>query len=89
VSRPKTKNPTFGLVSEVGCLRFELSFPYRAIPPHNGALLQLQQRQTPIMILWLTGYTYHTAAKEKVNSRSASAMEQHPGAPPLGPNATT
>jgi hypothetical protein len=44
------------LVTEVGCLRFDLSFPYRAIPTHTGALLQQQQMQVPIMILWLMGH---------------------------------
>jgi len=53
--RPENKKPTVGLVTEVGCLRFDLSLPYRAIPPHSGALLQQQQMQAPIMILWLTG----------------------------------
>jgi hypothetical protein len=52
---PENKKPTIGLVTEVGCLRFELLFPYRAIPPHNGALLQQQQMQAPILILWLMG----------------------------------
>jgi hypothetical protein len=51
----RNKKPTFGLVTEVGCLRFDLSFPYRAIPPHNGALLQQQQMQAPIATLRLTG----------------------------------
>jgi len=48
------QKPTCGLVTEVGCLRCDLSFPYRAIPPHGGALLQQQQMQAPISILWLT-----------------------------------
>jgi hypothetical protein len=39
VPRRKNKKPTFGSVTEVGCLRFELSFPYRAISPHPDALL--------------------------------------------------
>jgi hypothetical protein len=52
---PKNKKPTFGWVTEVGCLRFDLLFPYRAILPHNGALLQQQQMQAPISILRLTG----------------------------------
>jgi hypothetical protein len=51
---PGNKKPTFGLVTEVGCLRFDLSFPYRAIPPHNGALSQQQQMQAPISILRFT-----------------------------------
>ena len=38
----------------MGCLRCDLSFPYRAFPPHNGAPLQQQQMQAPIGILWLT-----------------------------------
>jgi hypothetical protein len=50
----ENKKPTFGMSTEVGYLRFELSFPYRAIPPHHGALLQQQQMQAPILILWLT-----------------------------------
>jgi hypothetical protein len=29
--------------------------PYRAIPPHSGALLQQQQKLTPIINLWFTG----------------------------------
>jgi hypothetical protein len=29
--------------------------PYRAIPPHSGALLQQQQKQAPIINLWFTG----------------------------------
>jgi hypothetical protein len=39
MNAPKNKKPTVGLVTEVGCLRFDLSFAYRAIPPHTGALL--------------------------------------------------
>jgi hypothetical protein len=39
VRRRENKKPTFGSVTEVGCLRFDLSFPYRAISPHSGALL--------------------------------------------------
>jgi len=38
------------LVTEVGCLRCGLLLPYRAIPPHTGALLQQQQMQAPISI---------------------------------------
>jgi hypothetical protein len=34
------------LVTEVGCLRFVRSVPYRAISPHSGALLQQQQMHT-------------------------------------------
>jgi hypothetical protein len=34
----ENKKPTVGLVTGVGCLRFDLAFPYRAFPPHNGAL---------------------------------------------------
>ena len=48
---PETKKPTFGLVTEMGCQRFTLSISYRAIPPHCGALLQLQQMQAPSLIL--------------------------------------
>jgi hypothetical protein len=55
VRRRANKKPTVGLVTEVGCLRFELLFPYRANLPHTGALLQQQQMQAPILILWLTG----------------------------------
>jgi hypothetical protein len=47
----KKKKPTAGSVSEVGCLRCDLCFAYRAIPPHCGALLQQQQRQMTDMIL--------------------------------------
>lgn len=36
-------------------MRFDLSFPYRAIPPHTGALLQQQQMQAPILFLGLMG----------------------------------
>jgi hypothetical protein len=49
------KKPTVGLVTEVGCLRFDLSFAYRA-SPHNGALLQQQQMQAPTLLLGLTGH---------------------------------
>jgi hypothetical protein len=40
---PETKKPTCGVVTEAGCLRCDLSIPYRAIPPHGGALLRQQQ----------------------------------------------
>jgi FixJ family two-component response regulator len=47
------------LITEVGCLRCDLSHPYRAFPPHSGALLQQQlqqqQMQAPILFLRLTG----------------------------------
>jgi hypothetical protein len=52
---PKNKKPTIGLVTEVGCLRRALSHPYRAFPPHSGALLQQQQMQASIVFLRLTG----------------------------------
>jgi hypothetical protein len=52
---PENKKPTVGLVAEVGCLRGDLSFAYRAVSPHSGALLQQQQMQAPIIILWFTG----------------------------------
>jgi hypothetical protein len=42
---PKNKKPTFGFLTEVGCLRCESSIPYREIPPHGGALLRQQQVQ--------------------------------------------
>jgi hypothetical protein len=51
------------LVTEVGCLRCDLSHPYRAFPPHSGALLQQQQMQAPIMFLRLTGPLYDTAGE--------------------------
>jgi len=41
------KKPTAGLFTEVGCLRCDLSFAYRAIAPHIGTLLQQQQIQAP------------------------------------------
>jgi hypothetical protein len=56
----RQKKTTFGLVTEVGCLRFDLLFPYRAIPPHTGELLQQQQMQAPILIQWLMGLSHHT-----------------------------
>ena len=74
VSRQENKKPTFGLVTEVGYLRFDLSFPYRAISPHCGALLQRQQMQTPILIQWLTGRFYHTAGRGKVNLGNTFAV---------------
>ena len=52
-------------MTEVGCLRCDFLFAYRASPPHCGPLLQ--QQQTPRSILWLTGHFYHTEAPEKVN----------------------
>jgi hypothetical protein len=77
VGSPENKKPTFGLVTEVGCLRFDLSFPYRAIPPHTGALLRQQQMQTPILILWLMGhYLSYSGAKESQFARGFSWMEQ-------------
>ena len=54
-------------MTEVGCLRCDLLFAYRASPPHCGTLLQQQQTQASTLILWLTGHFYHTAAREKVN----------------------
>jgi hypothetical protein len=54
--RRGNKKPTIGLITEVGRLRFHLPFPYRASPPHSGALLQLQQMQAAVLILWLTGH---------------------------------
>ena len=56
MTRPENKKPTVGLVAEVGCLRGDLSFAYRAVSPHSGALLQQQQMQAPILIQWLTGH---------------------------------
>ena len=53
--RPENKKPTVGLVAEVGYLRCDLSFAYRAVSPHSGALFQQQQMQAPILIRWLTG----------------------------------
>jgi hypothetical protein len=53
--RQEKQKPTVGSVTEVGCLRCDLSFPYRAISPHSGARLQQQQMQAPISILGLTG----------------------------------
>jgi hypothetical protein len=55
-SSPENKNPTFGLITEVGCLRCDLSIPYRASPPHSGALLQQRQMQAPTLILGHTGH---------------------------------
>jgi hypothetical protein len=53
------------LVTEVGYLRFDLSFPYRAMTPHGGALLQQQQMQAPTLIQWHTGRLLsYSAAKE-------------------------
>jgi hypothetical protein len=37
--RPKNKKPTFGLFTEVGCLRFDPLSSYLAITPHPGILL--------------------------------------------------
>jgi hypothetical protein len=48
--RPKTKKPTIGVVTEVGCLRCALSFAYRAGSPHSGALLRQQQMQASVLI---------------------------------------
>jgi len=66
-STPKNKKPTFGLVTEVGCLRFVLSFAYRAVPPHSGALLELQQMQAPMLALWLMELwlSYRTAGESQ------------------------
>jgi hypothetical protein len=47
----ENKKPTAGSVTEVGCPRCDLCFAYRAIPPHCGALLQQQQRRSPIINL--------------------------------------
>jgi hypothetical protein len=48
---PENKKPTIGLVTEVGYLRCDVRYPYRAIPPRNGILLQKQQMQAPVLIL--------------------------------------
>ena len=49
----------------MGGLRFDLSFRYRAIPPHTGALLQQQQMQASILILWLMGrFLSYSGARE-------------------------
>jgi hypothetical protein len=55
MTRSENKKPTVGLIAEVGCLRCDLSFAYRAVSPHSGALFQQQQMQAPILIRWLTG----------------------------------
>jgi len=47
----KNKKPTCGVVTEAGCLRCDLSIPYRAIPPHGGALLRQQQIQAAKLML--------------------------------------
>jgi hypothetical protein len=50
----ENKKPTFGLVTEVGWVRFVISSAYRLMPPHADALW-LQQMHAPELILWLTG----------------------------------
>jgi hypothetical protein len=77
VRSSQKQKPTFGSVTEVGCLRFDLSLPYRAIPPHTGALLPQQQMQTPILILWLMGhYLSYSGARESQFTRGFSWKEQ-------------
>jgi hypothetical protein len=51
----RKQKPTIGWIAEVGCLRFDLSFPYRASPPHCSALLQQQQTQALNWTLWRMG----------------------------------
>jgi hypothetical protein len=77
VRSSQKQKPTFGSVTEVGCLRFDLSLPYRAIPPHTGALLPQQQMQTPILILWLMGhYLSYSGARESQFTRGFSRKEK-------------
>jgi hypothetical protein len=75
----ENKKPTFGMSSEVGSQRFDLSFPYRAIPPHHGALLQQQQMQAPTLLLWLIGYPVsYIGGRESQFVRNRMAQDDRP-----------
>jgi hypothetical protein len=52
----KTKNPPSGGSPRWAACAAIYRFRYRADPPHSGAMLQQQQIQVPILILWLTGH---------------------------------
>jgi hypothetical protein len=86
----ENKKPTVGSVTEVGCLRCDLSLAYRAIPPHSGALLQQQQVQAPIVILWLTGHflSYSGRMESQFGWRDGAVLIRKPlhlGGPSFNP----
>jgi hypothetical protein len=71
--RLENKKPTVGRFAEVGCLRCDRSCRYRAVPPQSGALLQQQQMQASILILWLTGHFLSYSGTEESQFTEVSA----------------